>query len=34
LYAAATYSFNDSDVDVFDYEAATVGGGAGLRLRF
>jgi hypothetical protein len=34
LYAAATYSFNDSDVDVFDYEAATVGGGAGLRIRF
>jgi hypothetical protein len=34
IYAAASYSFNESDVDVFDYEAATAGGGAGVRIRF
>ena len=34
VYAAASYSFNESDVDVFDYEAATAGGGAGVRIRF
>ena len=34
VYVAANYSINRSDVDVFDYEAATVGGGAGLRIRF
>ncbi|MFN0130427.1 MAG: hypothetical protein ACKV19_27510 [Verrucomicrobiales bacterium] len=34
VYMAASYSFNESDVDVFDYEAATVGGGVGVRLRF
>jgi hypothetical protein len=34
VYAAASYAINESDVSVFDYEAATVGGGAGLRIRF
>jgi hypothetical protein len=34
LYLAASYSINESDIDVFDYEAATTGGGAGVRLRF
>ena len=34
VYVAASYSFNESDIDVFDYEAATVGGGVGVRIRF
>lgn len=34
VYLSASYSFNESDVDVFDYEAATIGGGAGVRVRF
>lgn len=34
IYASVTYSLNESDIDVFDYEAATAGGGAGLRIRF
>jgi len=34
VYLAASYSFNNSDVDVFDYEAGNVGGGGGVRIRF
>ena len=34
FYAGASYSFNDSNFDSFDYEAATVGGGLGARLKF
>ena len=34
LYAGASYSFNDSNFDTYDYEAATLGGGLGVRLKF
>jgi len=34
VYVAGNFSVNESDVDVFDYEAASVGGGAGVRIRF
>jgi Putative beta-barrel porin 2 len=34
VYVSGSYSFNESNLDVFDYEAATVGGGLGVRLRF
>jgi hypothetical protein len=34
IYLAGTFSINESNVDVFDYEAANVGGGAGVRIRF
>jgi hypothetical protein len=34
VYIAGTYGINESDVDVFDYEAANLGGGAGVRIRF
>lgn len=34
IYAGASYSFNDSNFDVYDYEAANVGGGLGARVKF
>lgn len=34
LYAGASYSFNDSSFDPYDYEAANLGGGIGARLKF
>jgi hypothetical protein len=34
VYVACTFSINESNVNVFDYEAANVGGGAGVRIRF
>lgn len=34
VYASAAYGFNQSSLDVYDYEAGTLGGGLGLRIRF
>lgn len=34
VYLAATFSDNESDVDVFDYQAVNSGGGLGVRVRF
>ena len=34
IYAGCTFNFNESDVDVFDYNAANLGGGVGAQLRF
>ena len=34
LYASASYVFNDSDIAVYDYEAANVGAGLGMRVKF
>ncbi len=34
VYAGCTFNFNDSDIDVFDYDAANLGGGVGAQLRF
>jgi hypothetical protein len=34
LYASASYVFNDSDISVYDYEAANVGAGLGMRVKF
>ncbi len=34
IYLSATYSFNNSDYDVYDYEAANLGGGLGVRIKF
>ncbi len=34
VYASAAYGLNQSSLDVYDYEAGTLGGGIGLRLRF
>ena len=33
-YAYLSYAFNDSNLDVYDYQAANLGGGIGLRLKF
>lgn len=34
IYAGATFNFNDSDVDAFDYNATNLGGGVGVQIRF
>lgn len=34
LYATANLSLNDSNIDFFEYEAGSVGGGLGVKLRF
>lgn len=34
VYASLSWAFNRSDLDVYDYEAGTLGGGIGLRIRF
>jgi len=34
LYATANLSLNDSNIEFFEYEADSVGGGFGLKLRF
>jgi len=34
VYASAAYGFNQSSLDVYDYESGTFGGGLGLRIRF
>ncbi len=34
LYGGVTFNFNNSNVDVFDYHSASVGGGLGLLIRF
>lgn len=34
VYASANFSFNESDLDFFDYEAANIGAGVGCRVRF
>ncbi|MGL4400674.1 MAG: hypothetical protein ACRCXD_12455 [Luteolibacter sp.] len=34
IYAGCTFNFNESDVDVFDYNAANLGGGVGAQVRF
>lgn len=33
-YAGCTFNFNNSNIDVFDYDAANLGGGLGIQLRF
>jgi hypothetical protein len=34
LYISGNFSSNDSNIDVFDFDTATVGGGLGVKLRF
>ena len=34
IYAISSFSFNDSDIDAFDYETATLGGGIGVKIKF
>lgn len=34
IYATANLSLNDSNIEFFEYEAGSVGGGFGLKLRF
>jgi len=34
LYLGIAYSLNDSNLDVFEYEALNLGGGLGLRIKF
>jgi Putative beta-barrel porin 2 len=34
VYATSNFSFNDSDIDAFDYETTTLGGGVGLKIKF
>ena len=34
VYMGGTFNFNESDVDVFDYDSSNLGGGIGLLYRF
>ncbi len=34
VYLSANFSLNESDIDVFDYESANLGGGLGVKVRF
>jgi hypothetical protein len=34
VYAGCTFNINDSNIDVFDYNAANLGGGVGVQIRF
>ncbi|MGL5018321.1 MAG: hypothetical protein ACRDBP_09325 [Luteolibacter sp.] len=34
IYAGCTFNFNESDIDVFDYDATNLGGGLGIQIRF
>jgi hypothetical protein len=34
IYLSATYAFNTSNFDIYDYEAANLGGGLGVRIKF
>jgi hypothetical protein len=34
IYAGGTFNFNNSDIEVFDYESTNVGGGLGVQIRF
>lgn len=34
IYAISSFSFNESNLDVFDYETATLGGGIGVKIKF
>lgn len=34
VYAVSNFSFNDSSLDAFDYETATLGGGLGVKIKF
>ena len=34
LYLGSSYSFNNSTRAIYDYEAANLGGGLGLRIKF
>ncbi|MES2440139.1 MAG: hypothetical protein V4584_13805 [Verrucomicrobiota bacterium] len=34
IYVGGTFNINDSNVDVFDYQATNLGGGLGLQIRF
>ena len=34
MYVGGTFNINESDVDVFDYQATNLGGGVGIQIRF
>lgn len=34
LYLSSTFSFNQSDIDFYDYESTSLGGGVGVKIRF
>ncbi len=34
VYLTSNFSFNDSNLDAFDYETTTLGGGLGVKIRF
>ena len=34
VYASGSYTVNRSNLDIFDYESTTIGGGLGVRVRF
>ena len=34
IYATSSFSFNDSNIDAFDYETTTLGGGVGVKIKF
>ena len=34
VYATSNYNFNDSNIDAYDYETATLGGGIGVKVKF
>lgn len=34
IYAGGTFNFNNSNVNAFDYDAANLGGGVGVQIRF
>lgn len=34
LYAISSFSFNNSSIDAFDYETASLGGGLGVKIKF
>jgi hypothetical protein len=34
IYLSATFSFNRSNFEVYDYDAANLGGGLGVRIKF
>lgn len=34
VYAGCTFNFNESNIDVFDYDSTNLGGGVGIQIRF
>lgn len=34
IYAISNFSFNDSNIDAFDYNTTTLGGGVGVKIKF